>query len=214
MTRTCEIKDCSKKQHAKGLCRLHYNTVRETDNRCTIVGCGKIYHAKGLCANHYSQSPQQAARRRLLRTGTSLSSWKAMVGRCNNINDPSYHNYGGRGIRVCDRWLGDDGFANFIKDIGERPSADYSIDRLDVNDNYCPENCRWASHTQQMINRRMFKNNKSGYTGVYITKNKKYLAILKMNNKVMLCKQFKSIDEAIAARKNAERTYFKPLMVV
>jgi len=137
-----------------------------------------------------------------------------MVGRCNNINDPSYHNYGGRGIRVCDRWLGDDGFANFIKDIGERPSADYSIDRLDVNDNYCPENCRWASHTQQMINRRMFKNNKSGYTGVYITKNKKYLAILKMNNKVMLCKQFKSIDEAIAARKNAERTYFKPLMVV
>jgi hypothetical protein len=82
-------------------------------------------------------------------------SWAMMISRCRNPNVPSYNNYGGRGIKVCDRWLD---FANFLADMGERPSLAYSIDRFpDNNGNYEPSNCRWATRKQQTRNTRRNK---------------------------------------------------------
>lgn len=81
-------------------------------------------------------------------------AWYSMISRCYDIEHEAYHNYGGRGIFVCDRWLGINGFDNFYQDMGPRPSKNLSLDRINNDGNYCPENCHWATKTQQARNRR------------------------------------------------------------
>lgn len=79
-------------------------------------------------------------------------SWNSMKDRCYNKNHIAYHNYGGRGIAVCDRWF--NSFENFLEDMGERPKPNYSLHRIDNDGNYCPENCRWATAKEQKAHTR------------------------------------------------------------
>lgn len=79
-------------------------------------------------------------------------SYLKMKGRCYNVKRKDYERYGGRGIIVCDRWL--ESFDNYYEDMGNKPSPNHSVDRIDNNGNYEPSNCKWSTYAEQNRNRR------------------------------------------------------------
>lgn len=110
-------------------------------------------------------------------------AWYNMHKRCYDDSALNYYNYGGRGIQVCPRWHE---YKNFLADMGRRPSKFMSLDRVDNNGNYAPENCRWATSAQQTENRRdngvhrRQKNNSSGIIGVtYAVGQRRWAAIVR-----------------------------------
>lgn len=78
-------------------------------------------------------------------------TWQGMMSRCNKTNNKMYNDYGGRGIIVCDRWKN---YKNFLDDMGEKPTPEHSIERVDNNKGYCPENVIWATREVQINNTR------------------------------------------------------------
>lgn len=130
------------------------------------------------------------------------NAWLQMKQRCNNSRCKRYKYYGARGIKVCDRWLD---FDNFIADMGRRPGKGYSIDRIDNDGNYEPDNCRWATQTQQILNRRDIRNSTS-HKGIR-KKHNCYQARITVDYKEIYLGNFKTLAEAISARKEAEIKY-------
>ena len=93
-------------------------------------------------------------------------SWRGMKERCINVNHKNYKHYGAKGIKVCTRWLGNDGFIKFLEDMGERPEGT-SIDRIKNDIGYHKANCRWATQQQQVSNTS--SNITVNYKGLDIT---------------------------------------------
>lgn len=91
--------------------------------------------------------------------------WLNMRSRCNNPEDTSYQNYGGRGITYDPSW---EDFEEFHKDMGQGYADHLTLERIDVDGDYCKSNCKWVSYEEQNKNKRMMKNNTSGSTGVYL----------------------------------------------
>lgn len=129
-------------------------------------------------------------------------TWRNMKNRCHNPNHKDYPLYGGRGIFVCEAWLLS--FDAFLADMGLAPEG-YSIDRINVNQGYSRENCRWATPTEQSFNQRMKGNNTSGRTGVYYRKKlNKWLARIAIHGKLKDLGLYCRFEDAAAAREKAE----------
>ena len=121
--------------------------------------------------------------------------WIHMKYRCYNSKDKDYRNYGGRGIQVCERWLD---IKNFIEDMFPSWEEGLSLDRIDVNGNYEPNNCRWTTQNVQAQNTKDIQvNNKSGFRGVsWDTASNKWSAGISVNNKSMRLGRYPTALEA------------------
>lgn len=117
--------------------------------------CGKISHVR--IADLRSGNTKSCGCLKAPRGGLSNTpegkAWSGMIRRCSDPAVHNYHRYGGRGIRVCDRWLSSDGLANFYADIGQRPTPQHTLERKDTDGNYEPGNCVWATKKAQCNNR-------------------------------------------------------------
>ncbi|MDU0485545.1 hypothetical protein [Staphylococcus haemolyticus] len=115
-----------------------------------------------------------------------------IIDRCYNSSSQRYKYYGGRGIKVCKRWL--DSFDNFLEDMEGTFKPGLEIDRIDNNKGYSPENCRWVTHSENMLNRNGFKNT-TGFPGVRKQCNK-YHGRFQKNKKNYQTKPFNTPEEA------------------
>ncbi len=182
MTIKCTITDCTGEHVAKGYCMKHYQRLKK-------YGDPNMLHAS---MHGMSRSPENMV-------------WRGMKYRCYNKKLKNYRYYGGRGIKVCDRWL--ESFANFIEDVGLRPGKGYSLDRIDNDGHYEPGNVRWATQTEQRRNARSF--GRSGHKGVGWNKNDSlWQAYIGLDGKTIHLGRYKNIEDAIAARQAAEKHYY------
>lgn len=145
-------------------------------------------------------------------TGSKIyATWRGMKRRCYSEGSENYANYGGRGIKVCDRWTQRKfGFSNFYEDMGDCPEG-YTLDRINVDGDYTPENCRWADKSTQAYNQRRATNNTSGKTGVWevvLKGGSKWASAINENGNRHYLGCFETFEEALNVRVNAELTYF------
>lgn len=105
----------------------------------------------------------------------TYKSWISAKQRCTNPHNHNYKNYGARGIKMCESWM--KSFSNFLCEMGERPSKEHTLDRIDVNGNYELANCRWATHKQQSNNRR---------DNVYLSIDNEHLTVSEFTEKYKL----------------------------
>ena len=128
--------------------------------------------------------------------------WQNMKARCYQKTNPAYDLYGARGITVSDDWK--DSFIKFLEDMGERPSKDHTIDRIDVTLGYSKNNCRWLTKSEQMYNMHYHTSPTVGVRKYY----NKWIAQISVKNKSVYLGLFSTQKEAIEARVSAEIKYW------
>ncbi len=131
-------------------------------------------------------------------------SWQAMKNRCLKTNKKMRQYYYERNIVVCERWK--NSFIDFLEDMGKKPTTKHTLDRIDNDKGYTPENCKWSTRQQQALNRRIYNLNDSNIVGVhYLKKSNRWRARIKVNGVSSWLGTFDKKEDAIAARKIAEQ---------
>ena len=210
------------------------NLVGQTFGRLTVVAesgrtkdrhiqyecvceCGnhKIVSGKDILSGHTRSC---GCRERIKHGGCKADNrdrlygiWSSMRSRCNRKSSKSYSDYGGRGIRVCDEWNDYSAFRTWAYENGydkDAPQWKCTLDRIDTNGNYEPNNCRWVSESVQMFNRRR-KKSKTGIRGVYYReRDKKYYAMISKDYKQIYLGKYDRVEDAVAVRHEAEVRYY------
>lgn len=122
---------------------------------CSVDNCERPVHCKGMCQMHYRRAQRHGDVtinknfKGGIRSHPLYMAWHGMKGRCHNPNHQDFPLYGARGVTVCHSWRED--FRNFLADMGERPDGT-TLDRINPDGPYSPENCRWATHATQRAN--------------------------------------------------------------
>jgi hypothetical protein len=177
----CDADDCTREREYKLYCSMHWKRWKRHGHTERLTG----KHGRGI------EDP-------------TYSTWRSMKMRCCTVKSTKYKYYGAKGIKVCARWLGADGFKNFLADMGERPTGK-TIDRIDNDGDYEPSNCRWANKHQQASNQRVKASSNCGIPGVqYNKRTGKWVAVVTILGDRIYLGTFKNMDKAIAIRKEAE----------
>lgn len=170
--------------------------AREYDlTRSRIRSCGCL-----------RKEPRERSRTHGMSQDPIYKRWASMKERCDNKNSTGYDNYGGRGITYDVRWRD---FLNFYNDMSENFEEGLELDRIDVNGNYCKENCRWVSHNENNYNKTRQSNNLSGKTGVSWSKrDSRWVSYIDFEGRRISLGTFLTKDVAIQVRKEAELKYY------
>ena len=164
-------------------CKKEFETQINSVKRGQTRSCG-CFATHGLGSNKFYQT------------------WYGMLQRCTNLEHRSYKWYGARGITVCEEWQDVTNFVTWAESTHPNMEG-YTLDRIDNDKGYSPENCTWSDKTTQKINQRMQKNNKSGFVGViWHIRNKKWGANIRINKILKQIGPFKTLEEAVQARDN------------
>ena len=176
-------------------CKKEFNSIIYSIKRKDTISCGcqkdRIIREQHLINISHGMTKHKFYKK-----------WSQMLRRCTNPKDAAYKDYGARGITVCEEWLDPKTFLDWC-DLTFPNIEGHTLDRIDNDKGYYPENCRWTDRAMQSINQRMQKNNTSGFVGVYRDKNKnRWTTNIKINNISTHLGSFKTIEEAVLARDN------------
>lgn len=178
----CKVNGCNNKKYVNSLCNAHYLRLRRYGRLHVTVD------RSGL----RNKFPKE------------YNSYRAMKNRCLCKTDKNYPRWGGNGITICARWLEKpNGFRNFLEDMGRRPNGT-TLDRIENNKGYSPDNCRWATPYEQMANTSRLSGRTPGVH--YIKARGRWEANIKIGNK-RLTKSLATKSGAIAQRKKWEEEF-------
>lgn len=153
----------SRPHRARGLCASCYNAFRQCNPNALAGTHGPgHYNYRHGHAPHGARTPEYRA-------------WQQAKERCLNPKQPRWADYGGRGITMCETFLGPSGFERFLAELGPRPGPNYSLDRINVDGNYEPGNVRWADPSQQAKNRRPWILGPRSLSGKFIPRPERHI---------------------------------------